>query len=242
MPIVVNSTQAKQQKEFVFQEQILKFSSTEEYLHYVTHFVNNVKQSDGRIYFKMDNGVLNAHSVSPYAEKFWMNIEPGVKGLVELLNKKRYLTYSSCEGHGSSFRRYVGLAFCDEDSRKYVVDYIANLNICGVKTKCFDSVCNMMALQDEKTSKPKINKINDNMESFKQDDETFYFNVEFHRSYDRYYFMEIIILDVISYDYEGFFIEIKKFFLKLVKKYFWNRLTNKLTEALSLKDFKKYRY
>lgn len=192
----------------------------------------------------MNNGELNANSVSPYAKKFWTNIEPGVKELVEALIAKRYLTYSSCEGHGPTFRRYVGLAFADEESREYVIKQITDLGLFGVITKKFDSVCNMFSRPKEKTSKPQISKLSEEEKILKVnlETETKYFNVEFHRNYEKYYFLEIIITDAISYKKEGVFKEIKKVFLKLYKTFFCNFLTKKVESLIKSKEFKKYPY
>ena len=45
----------------------------------------------------------------PLCGKLLDNIEPKIAPLVSALHKKRYLTYSSCEGHDYTYRRYVGL-------------------------------------------------------------------------------------------------------------------------------------
>ena len=70
----------------------------------------------------------------PYAESFFDNIEPKIAPLVSALHKKRYLTYSSCEGHDYTYRRYVGLAFSDEESRDYVVDQVKALKLWGLSS------------------------------------------------------------------------------------------------------------
>ena len=99
----------------VLTEQKLQFNTPEEFIYYMTHKVNNTLHKNGRIYMKIDdNGNLFANSVSPYSEQFLSNIEEKIKPLVTALHNKRYLTYSSCEGHGLSYRRYVGIAFADE--------------------------------------------------------------------------------------------------------------------------------
>ena len=71
----------------------------------------------------------------PYAESFFDNIEPKIAPLVSALHKKRYLTYSSCEGHDYTYRRYVGLAFSDEESRDYVVDQVRGTQALGVELR-----------------------------------------------------------------------------------------------------------
>ena len=66
--------------------------------------------------------------------------------------------------------------------------------------------------------------------------------MQFHRSYERYYFLEIIILDVIKIEYEGIFKEIKKLGWKLMKIFFWDKLTQKVVDKINSSDFKKYPY
>lgn len=47
VPIVIQSEQKEQIKNILIQEEILNFSTIDEYLYYVTHEVNNAKQKDG---------------------------------------------------------------------------------------------------------------------------------------------------------------------------------------------------
>lgn len=240
--IVTQAQQSQNIKHAIFQEEKLDFSSTEDYLYYVTHKVNNVHQPNGRIYLKMVDGKLHANSVSPYADKFWKNIEKGIYPLVKALYDKRYLTYSSCEGHGMDFRRYVGLAFADEKTRQYVANEIAKLKIFGVKTKMLESVCNMKASPHERTHKPQFDKYTEEqrVHEVTQEQETLAFNIQFHRNYENYYFLEIIIFDSINYHYEGIFQEVKKMGLRIVKKLYWDKATRKITEHINSKSFKKY--
>jgi hypothetical protein len=217
--------------------------SKEEFIYYLTHEVNNFVQKDGRINIKIDkNGLLFANSVSPYAKKFIQNIEDGVKDLVLALHNKRYLTYSSCEGHGYSFRRYVGLALADEESRDYIANEIKALEIYGVKIKFMDTVANQdleLSIGKSINFKNKIDPTKEN-EKFKER-ETESFNIQFHRNYNDYCFMEIIILEEV---------EIKKFFknpfynlwLCVMKKFFVNKITKKITNLINSNNFKKYKY
>ena len=155
--IVISAPTNLAKREYL-QEEVLNFVCEVDYMYYISHKVNNVKQKDGRIYLKMVDGILHANSLSPYAEKFEDNIEKGIKPLVMALKKKRYLTYSSSMGHGPSFRRYVGLAFADEETRDYVAKEINNLNIIGVITKKMDTVSNMKVTQHNRTNKPEFGK------------------------------------------------------------------------------------
>lgn len=242
--IIAPSAQVKQAVNPVLQEEILNIDNTKDYIYYLTHKVNNVKQKDGRIYMRMENGEIRANSVSPYSEKFIDNIEEKIQPLVKALRDKRYLTYSSCMGHGFSFRRYVGLAFSDEESRSYVAEKIKAFNILGVKTVCFDTVSNSKVTINERTKKPTFGKYTDEerLKLINYENEAQTFNIQFHRSYERYYFLEIIILDVIKIEYEGIFKEIKKLGWKLVKIFLWDKLTEKVVEKINSTDFKKYPY
>lgn len=221
------------------------FANTKEYIHYLTHHVNNSIHKDGRVYFSMKNGVLCANSVSPFAEKFWQNIEPGILPIVKALHDKRYLTYSSCEGHDLDFRRYVGLAFCDEESRKEVADYIIKQNIKGVTVKYFSTVSNNQVVESDVTGKPVPTKTSTEVKektSQELEDETLSFNVQFHRNYSSYCFLEVIVYDEISYKYEGIWKEIKKMFLRYDKKRNQEKSTKILAEKLNLSEFKKYKF
>lgn len=222
------------------------FKSEKEFIYYLTHQVNNKKNKNGRIYMKIDeNGLLYANSVSPYSETFLDNIEPGIKNLVNGLINKRYLTYSSCEGHGNSFRRYVGLAFADKESRSYVKQSIDNLNIWGVKTRELSSVINQNI--EMKANSKQIN-YKEKFDPEKQDNtilkekEVNTFNIQFHRNYEEYHFLEIIILEEIPLDKSFWKSPFYNTFLIFMKKYFWDKQTEKITKAINSKEFKSYRY
>lgn len=220
------------------------FTTIEDYIHYLTHHVNNKKHKDGRVYFNMVDEVLSANSVSPYAEKFWDNIEPKIKPLINILKSKRYLTYSSCEGHGLDFRRYVGIAFSDEVSRKYVADYINSFKIRGVKLIFLDSVVNNIITEHDKTGKPYPVKSTELNVDFlnKKIDEVKNFNIQFHRSYEEYFFLELVIFEEILHKYEGIWKEIKKIYLKWEKRKYLEASTDKLVLKLTVEEFKKYNY
>jgi len=222
---------------------VKKQSRTEaEFLYFLTHKVNNIIHETGRIYMEIDSGGnLYANSVSPYSESFWENIEPKVKPLITALINKRYLTYSSCEGHDFTFRRYVGLAFADTNSRQYVADYIIGLKIPGISVKFIDSVSNQkidLGYSDKVKYKSKYNAI----EVDQKDGEIKSFNVQFHRNYENYCFLEIIVLDEIKFDLTFLKNPIKNIWLIYMKKFKWDDLTNKLTNGLSSEFFKKYKF
>lgn len=218
------------------------FATTEDYVYYLTHYVNNTKQKEGRIYFSMKDGILCANSLSPYAEKFWENIEEKIKPVVKILYQKRYLTYSSCEGHGLDFRRYIGLAFCDEDSRAYVANYINDLNIKGVSTKLHETVSNNEVVEHKATGKPTPTKNNKSNLNIDKKGEVNSFNIQFHRNYEQYFFLEIIIYDEISYKYEGVLKEFIKVYKRWDKKRNQEKSTQLLLEKLSTKSFKSYKF
>jgi hypothetical protein len=223
----------------------LEFASKEDIIYHMTHKVNNQFHSNGRIYMKLTKqGELYANSVSPYSEKFLDNIEEKIKPLVQAFHNKRYLTYSSCEGHGLSFRRYVGLAFCSEETREYVAQQILNLKLPGIKVNRLAHVCNQKVGLGKKNT-PQIDS-KYTQEELKQDfyfdEEILTFNIQFHRNYEQYYFLEIVILEAIPYGWHGIGAWFKKVWLGFLKKYYWDKLTCKIVNLVESSAFKKYHY
>lgn len=241
---IIVEAPTQEMKKMVLSEEVLKFNSEQEYVYHITHKVNNVVHDDGRIYLKIVDGILHANSVSPYCEKFEDNIEEKIWPLVKALKEKRYLTYSSCMGHDFSFRRYVGIAFADKESRQYVAEKIMDLKIHGVKVNYLDTVSNMKVTKNPRTNKPEFDKYSQEqlLEKIDFDKEAQTFNIQFHRNYERYYFLEIVILEALSYEFEGIFKEIEKFYWKMIKRFFWDKLTQKIVNCVNSKDFKKYSY
>lgn len=247
-PAVIQFAEIKNMAEMIMVAQAQKnFQSEEELLEYISHNINNNKHSNGRIYMQIDkDGNLFAHSVSPYSKTFNDNVENGVKDLISILRKKRYLTYSSCEGHGNSYRRYVGLAFADEESRDIVANYILNLKIKGIFTKKFNTVSNQNSSISNNTKinyETKINPMDLTGDEliYHKEKEAQYFNISFHRSYENYCFLEIVILEEIYP--KMFWKEPFKFlWLYFMKKYKWDALTTKLNKALEDNKFPKYKY
>lgn len=239
-PIVVRAEAKQMQAELFMAKQ--QAQTVEEYIYHLTHKVNNSKHEDGRIYmFLTEGGELFANSVSPFSEKFWENVEPKIKPIVEVLVNKRYLPYSSCEGHGFTFRRYVGLAFADKASRQYVADYIMNFKIPGVKVNLLNSVANQKIDQSYK-SKVKYTEKYDATKVDQKEQETLTFNIQFHRSYEEYFFLEIVILDPVEFGWSVFKNPIRNLWLWYMKKYRWDLITEKLLIKLKDDGFKKYRY
>lgn len=220
-----------------------EFKSDKEFIKYVTHEVNNKKQKSGRICMEiLPDGTVYANSVSPHNKKFLENIEPKIKDLVSAFINKRYLTYSSCEGHDLTFRRYVGLAFADEDSRQYVIDEISNLNIWGVKFNKLDSVINQnVTFTDSKPIEYKEKLQYDLLES-NIENEAEVFNISFHKNYTRYYFLELIIYDVTNFDKTFFKTPLKHIRTWIMKKFFWENTTKKLSMLINSSNFTKYKF
>ena len=54
--------------------------------------------------------------------------------------------------------------------------------------------------------------------------------------------MEIIILDVIKYEYEGVLKEVQKLFWRVLKVFYWDKLTKKVEKYVESDNFKKYPY
>lgn len=232
----------------IAQQQEQHFSSEEEAIYYLTHKVNNILHKDGRIYMKLDNnGLLFANSVSPYSDTFFNNIEPKIEPLVSALHQKRYLTYSSCEGHGYTFRRYVGLAFSDEEIRQYVINEIQKLRLYGIELRAYNQVVNQKVNLNQKnpryTNKFKPTELTEDEQVQKKEAETKTFNIQFHRHYESYYFLEIVIFSEIPPTFKEFIKHpFKNLWLCFMKKYFWDRTTQKITQLVKSHEFKKYPY
>ena len=241
--IYVQSQQVAQ--DIKLQEQpVMNFASDKEFIYHLTHKVNNIVHKDGRIYFKITpKGELFANSVSPYAEKYQDNLEEKIKPLVLGFHNKRYLTYSSCEGHGMSFRRYVGLAFADTESREYVAQQILSLKMPGVSVNYLDNVVNQEVSMEMRKDPVYLQKYSPESISVLKEKETITFNIQFHRNYDEYFFLEIVILEAIPFEWKK--ILQKPFYysyLYYLKKYKWDSITNRLVSYIESDSFKKYLY
>lgn len=227
-------------------QQLKQFEKTEDLIYYLTHKTNNKIHNNGRIYLKINaKGDLFAQSISPYSDTFLENIEPKIKNLVSGFIKKRYLTYSSCEGHGYSFRRYIGLAFSDTESREVLISEIKKLRLCGVEFVEKNSVSNN-PLQFNKEQIYTYNKkiIPEDKYSEK---ETQAFNIQFHRHYERYYFLELIISKSIEKFNDNY---ISLSFIKwlwrnlptiLIKKFLLETNTKKIENLINSDTIKKYK-
>lgn len=245
--IIAVIEQKQQDKQALLAEKAnFSFASDKEMIYHLTHQVNNVKHNNGRIYMKIDkDGKLFANSVSPYSDKYMDNIEQKIKPLVNAFHKKRYLTYSSCEGHGLTFRRYIGLAFADQDSRIYVVEQINKLNLPGVYCKLIESVANQKIKYTNKGDTLFVDKYTDpNSEEIKdiRKNEVSTFNIQFHRQYDSYYFLEIIILPEVKLTTYNPLKICQLIWWAFLKKYYCEKITHKITLLIQSDKFKKYPY
>ena len=247
--VIYSESKATAINTIIQEKKAADFKTEYDYIYYITHKVNNIKNKNGRIYLKIDdNGMLYANSISPYSEKYMDNIELKIKPLIEALYKKRYLTYSSCEGHGLSYRRYVGLAFANEDSREYVSKKIMGLKLPGVYVKKMDSVSNMLLEKDKKgypvfANKKDLNKNNEEaIINEYREKEINTFNTQFHRNYENYVFLEIVILEEIPYNAKGIKWFFKKIYLTILKRFFWDLITTKIVKEINSNDFKKYHF
>mgnify|MGYP003351473608 CR=1 FL=1 len=231
--------------EITVQQSKNNFQSKEELIYHLTHKTNNILHDDGRIYLKINSsGELFAQSISPYSETFLNNIEPKIKDLVQAFIEKRYLTYSSCEGHGLSFRRYLGLAFCDEDSRNHIKSEIMKLKLPGVYCVEKNAVSNNKIEFSEKSYYYKEKAIPDEIKE--QEKESF--NIQFHRNYEEYFFLEIVILKDIPYFHlnlkslKCYLLIMKNLSLIIRKLFFVDKYTKKITELVNSEKVKKYKY
>lgn len=224
-----------------------QFETTEELIYHLTHNTNNVVHKDGRIYLKINaKGELFAQSISPFSKTFFNNIEPKIKDLVTALINKRYLTYSSCEGHDLSFRRYIGLAFVDDSSRQHIIDQINSLNLWGVECHKKESVANCPIEFNDNGNYIYKNKIIPEEKINEQEIEAF--NIQFHRQYERYYFLELVIFKAVP-DFNNKILSfnfIKWFFknlpLILAKKLVVEFFTRKITNLINSDKVKKYKF
>lgn len=224
-----------------------QFETTDELIYHVTHNTNNVVHTDGRIYLKITaKGELFAQSISPFSKTFLDNIEPKIKDLVKALIEKRYLTYSSCEGHDLSFRRYIGLAFVDEETREHLIKEIKKLNLLGVEFHKKESVANCPIEFNDNGNYTYKNKIVPENQINEQ--EIHAFNIQFHRQYQRYYFLELVILKAVPM-FEGKLMSFKFFKwilsnipLIIAKKFFVESYTRKITQLIKSDKIKKYKY
>lgn len=157
--------------------------------------------------------------------------------MVDVLIKKRYLTYSSCEAHDLSFRRFVGLAFADEDSRQYVIDYITKLNIKRITLNSIDSVSNQKRRKQSIRYEEKYNPL-----LVENEYETLSFHIHFHRNYSSYFFLEIRRLDSVDIGLSLFKNPTKNSWLFFMKIFFWDKLTKRLCDELVKDSFKKYKF
>jgi hypothetical protein len=227
--------------QYIQESKVMTFTEKAEYLAF---HVSNKRHPDGRIYLHYDdNGVLVANSVSPYAEIFEDNIEDKIKGLVMALKRKRYLTFSSCQGHELRARRFVGVAFCSEQSRREFTDKIIAANIWGVQVVLKDTIANIQStVSDDGKMHGAVSKLGlEEREIVNTNSESAAFNILFRRTHDEYYFADLEILpergwlNMLSTPIKS----AKELYAKL---YRWDEITAQVTSVIEGKDFPRYRY
>jgi hypothetical protein len=229
--------------EYKYQHEV-KEMTLHEQAEYLAFNVHNKIQKNGRINLGMDsNGQLISNSVSPLADGFIRNVEPKIKNIVSALHEKRYLTYSSCQGHTYENRRYVGLAFGDKSSRDAFKGAIDELELYGVKVSYKDTVYNLnSSVIPGINAKVEVHKV-DGLEERERkytNSEAEAFNIIFKRKYAKYYFAELLIYGVKpKFCWIRFPIRSLKFlFLKMFK---WDATTTKVMEHIKDPKFPKYR-
>lgn len=186
---IIHKTQSRQEKQSTEK-------SLDEQIHYVTHQVHNKKQTDGRINrFDPTTGVYSANSLSPFSENFLdLNVEDGIKPLVEALIKKGYFTYSSCAGHCLIDRRFVGIAFHNEVAKIRFLNQMKFLESHSVVFKELDSVINQQS--DLSGHDMKSTPLGESGQRYvSASEETSVFNIQFHSDSLRYHFVEMILLE-----------------------------------------------
>ncbi len=237
-PVVIQSAvSGVQSSDETTSKSLSGITNSDDLAYYVTHKLHNKVQQDGRInrgYNK--DGELIANTISPYADEYWRNIEPKIIDLIQALRDKRYLPYSSCEGHGMDFRRYVGLAFNDKLSRDRFKDAVNGLRLAGVRISEFDTISNMSVDISGKRVDVKRRESKSGYDNRVSESDVF--NAVFHRNYDNYCFAELIILDEKAHC--GPFRILRTLWLHFLKRFLWDRLTLKVTKSINSSEFPKY--
>lgn len=186
----------------------------------------NKKQKDGRIHGTDKDGNYVSHSVTPYAKKFWDNIEEKIQPLIKALKDKGYLSMSSCQGHSLMDRRFVMLIF---PSKEAALQFQQNLP--------FKLTYNLRHATEVLNSKLDVNeygtinnvskqKLDNNMEQT-----MYYVNAFIKRNYSDAWFLDMIIVDEAK-NVKGFWKKFKRFMLK---KFFLEAYTKKIVKYIKEK-------
>jgi hypothetical protein len=114
---------------------------------------------------------------------------------------------------------------------------IEKLRLTGVICKKLDRVANMKHSGDAEDVENPLR--SDSFLYYQRDDETDGFNVSFHRNYERYWFLELIIFDVSppASSLQNLWKSIK---LRTLKKFFWESTTRKIEMAVRSNEFPIY--
>ncbi|MEO0393749.1 MAG: hypothetical protein AAF213_10985 [Pseudomonadota bacterium] len=211
-----------------------------EILHKLHFESNNTIHPNGRINGGLDeNGNQIAHFISPYAEQFWQNVEVGIQPVVRALKSKRYLTYSSCMGHSLSSRRYVGIAFADEEARERFCKPLEQAKIPGVVIRRLDKAANQIGDVTETGEAKLVKEVPEYAKTVVS------FNYAFGREYEDYCFVELIICKEFPKG-EPLYLALRHpilygpdFWRKLLR---WDRLTKRVAATIRSDSVPKYRY
>lgn len=211
-----------QKQEYVF-ELPRNFESPDEALQWqLFHQGNPLRGHDGRTYYEYRDGKYLSHFVSQYSSIIYDNVEPGVRDLVRALHDKGYLTFGSCQSHSRTERRWVGLAFWSEQSRDSFVNVIRSADL---------PVHFQYETEQERGIKLNL-----------KFDQTRYWNIMFCRRYDRYYPIWMLICGLPFEEETWSLMRILRtlFYTRILKPFFVNRVTEKLTDFIRSAAVKNY--
>lgn len=172
---------------------------------------HNKEFPDGRVFGGYDEGGrYYAVTVSPYFDQFESQIESGIRGVVNALKGKGYLTCSSCYGHPK--RAMVTICFPSEKTRDDLASILLGGKIPTLDLTYRSTMVNV-GVNLDKMGRVKFTKNLEFDHSFESHRkmEIDSFNETFFRSYNEYYFLQITLVD----DYHPYINPIK--FLKTRK-------------------------
>jgi len=169
-------------------------SMTEEDVHQYLFFqAHNKKQSDGRINAGyQEDGQLKAISVSPRFKYFEGQVEPLIYPSVKILVNKGYMTISSCDGHPR--RAMIKIGFGNKGSRARFIDELSLQKVPMIKFVEHEDCINMKMelIEKEKARSSRVEDHEKNKDIDKANAKAF--NFQFKRNYEKWYFLDIIIL------------------------------------------------
>jgi|DEB0MinimDraft_4_1074332.scaffolds.fasta_scaffold02673_9 hypothetical protein len=173
----------------------------------------NWLHKNGRVAVGFSRDTWIGACVSPYMKDFKNQVDPGIWPLVEILNKKGYLTCSSCEGHDWMESSFVVVCFGSEESRDKFVKQVLKAKIPQYKIfyqesqtniNLYDPFNDYHEIMDDPTMDETQNwfKIKDKLYFTKTEEEipeeviekeTENWNYCFGRKYKRWYYCRLLI-------------------------------------------------